>query len=588
MAEEQANIIPFFSSWNPRVVHIGNISVGGAFPVRIQSMTNTQTLDTSATVEQCIRMIEAGCELVRITAQNIKEAQNLGVIRKELQKRGFSVPLIADVHFNPDVALAAARLVEKVRINPGNYADKRRNIASFPEDEYEAELDRIASRLYPLLKVCQEYGTAIRIGTNHGSLSGRIMHRYGDTPEGMAESAMEFVRICNAYGFHKLILSMKSSNVRVMVEANRLLVYKMIMEEMQYPVHLGVTEAGNMLDGRIKSAAGIGTLLADGIGDTIRVSLTEAPENEIPVARQIVSFYPKPANNNPGNREAGSSNTLPDFGFKRRISIPAGSIGNGNVPVVIRDYKGIHTVDEQLNIEGNQGGWKLPDEKEPESGNILYLNANFILDEPLSGHLDKKVKANNTVLVFDVTSPASLYNIRTFIKLMDARGLKLPVLLSYNNNEPELARFAVDASLCLSPLLIDGLCDGVFLSNQDAGPEKVNTVAFAILQATRTRITQTEYIACPGCGRTQYDLEGALESVKSATSHLTGLKIAVMGCIVNGPGEMADADYGYVGQGSGKVTIYKGKTAVKKNVPEQNAVDELISVIGAHGQWKYP
>jgi (E)-4-hydroxy-3-methylbut-2-enyl-diphosphate synthase len=583
MVAGQASINPVFSEWNPRVVRIGNIAVGGSFPVRIQSMTNTQTLDTAATVAQCIRMIEAGCELVRITAQNIKEAQNLGLIRNELRKHGFTIPLIADVHFNPDVALLAARLVEKVRINPGNYADKPRNVKSFSDAGYEAELERIAHRLYPLLKVCQEYGTAIRVGTNHGSLSGRIMHRHGDTPEGMAESAMEFVRICHASGFHNLVLSMKSSNVRVMVEANRLLVHKMIMEEMQYPVHLGVTEAGNMLDGRIKSAAGIGTLLAGGIGDTIRVSLTEAPENEIPVARQIVSFYHRPANEKMVTGETKAPDTMPDFAYKRRISIPAGSIGKGNVPVVLRDYNGVHTVDEQLNIEGNHGGWELPNEQEPETGYIHYLNADPIQSDLLTEHLNQDLSKSNAAVVFNVATPASLQHIRARIKSMDAHGMNLPVLLAYKNNEPELARFAVDASLCLSPMLIDGLCDGVFLSNQVADPEKVNAVAFAILQAARARITQTEYIACPGCGRTQYDLEGALERVKSATSHLRGLKIAVMGCIVNGPGEMADADYGYVGQGSGKVTIYKGKTVVKKNVPELNAVDELISVIGADG-----
>jgi (E)-4-hydroxy-3-methylbut-2-enyl-diphosphate synthase len=587
MAASQAGKNSVFSTWDPRVVHVGNIPVGGSFPVRIQSMTNTQTLDTAATVAQCIRMIEAGCEFVRITAQNIKEAENLGAIRKELLKRGFTIPLVADVHFNPDVALVAARIVEKVRINPGNYADKHRNVKGFSDAGYEAELERIAHRLYPLLKVCQEHGTAIRVGTNHGSLSGRIMHRYGDTPEGMAESAMEFVRIFNAYGFHKLILSMKSSNVRVMVEATRLMVHKMIMEEMQYPVHIGVTEAGNMLDGRIKSAAGIGTLLADGIGDTIRVSLTEAPENEIPVARQIVSFYHKPDNEKIGDRELKPQDVLPDFEFKRRISLPAGSIGNGNVPVVLRETNGVQTVDEQLNIEGNHGGWKRPDEKEPETGYINYLNADFIQHETLPENWDQNKITKNTVLVFNVASPASLQHIRAGIKSMDAHGLKLPVLLAYKNDEPDLARFAVNASLCLSPLLIDGLCDGIFPVNQVADPEKVNAVAFAILQATRTRITQTEYIACPGCGRTQYDLEGAFERVKSATSHLKGLKIAVMGCIVNGPGEMADADYGYVGQGNGKVTIYKGKTPIKKNVPELNAVDELIAVIEAHGQWEF-
>jgi len=566
-------------------INIGYLPLGGNQPVRIQSMTNTPTMDTAATVAQCIRLIEAGCELVRITAQNIAEAKNLAIIKQEIRNASFDTPLIADVHFKPTVAEVAARLVEKVRINPGNYVDKRVSVRPYSEKEYESELERIAQRLEPLLRICREHGTAIRIGTNHGSLSWRIMERYGDTPLGMAESAMEFVRICNTAGFHNLVLSMKSSNVRVMVEATRLLVHKMIQEKMQYPVHLGVTEAGNGLEGRIKSAAGIGTLLADGIGDTIRVSLTEAPENEIPVAQQIVSFFPGKARDTFQFPDSFKPIVSTDLGFERRISQHAGSIGNGNVPVVLREESGLQTIDENGGIEGNYGEWVSLDEACNEPDKIQYIGLEEAGDEELTKILVRKRTLENAALVFRVKNLQLLTRIRKIIRKIDGQGIKLPVILNFEDSEPDLNRFVVNASLHLSPLLNDGLCDGIFLQNKQLKSPAILETAFGILQATRSRITQNEYIACPGCGRTQYNLEGALEKVKDATSHLKGLKIAVMGCIVNGPGEMADADFGYVGQGNSRVSIYQGKTLVKKNIPEEGAVRELVALIKAQGHW---
>jgi (E)-4-hydroxy-3-methylbut-2-enyl-diphosphate synthase len=583
MLSNFAKDLQTFKNWNPKVVDVGGIPLGGNHPVRIQSMTNTPTMDTAATVAQCIRLIEAGCELVRITAQSIAEAKNLALIKQEIRKAGFDTPLIADVHFKPAVAEVAARLVEKVRINPGNYTDKRSQGKTFSVSSYYEELERIAQRLDALLRICREHGTAIRIGTNHGSLSWRIMERYGDSPLGMAESAMEFVRICNTAGFHNLVLSMKSSNVRVMVEATRLLVRKMMREKMQYPVHLGVTEAGNGLEGRMKSAAGIGTLLTDGIGDTIRVSLTEAPENEIPVAQQIVAFFPAKIKKKfqvPDNYEPGFT---VDFGFERRNSQPAGSIGNGNVPVVLREDAGVQTIDEDGNIEGNHGAWAFPVEIKNEPGKIQYVRLEKAGSEELAEILVLIKQLDYAVLVFMVKNLQSLPGIRKFIREIDRHGINLPVILSFEDSEPDLSRFAVSASLHLAPLLNDGLCDGIFLQNKQLKSPAILETAFGILQATHSRITQNEYIACPGCGRTQYDLEGTLEKVKNATAHLKGLKIAVMGCIVNGPGEMADADFGYVGQGNGRVSIYKGKTLVKKNIPEGEAVRELVALMMVQG-----
>lgn len=566
----------------PEVVQVGDVRLGGDLPVRIQSMTNTPTSDTKATVNQCILLIESGCELVRITAQNAEEANNLALIRKEVRNAGYHTPLIADIHFNSSVADVAAQLVEKVRINPGNYSDKRFVRTQYSESDYEAELSRIAERLKPLLNICNQHGTAIRIGTNHGSLSGRIMQRYGDTPRGMAESAMEFVRICHGAGFHNLVLSMKSSNVRVMVAATRLLVQKMKEEGMYYPLHLGVTEAGNGLEGRIKSAAGIGTLLAEGIGDTIRVSLTEPPENEIPVARQIVSFFSE----HRSKRVLSQRQPNPAIEFHRRKTIETGSIGAENVPVVLQGSEWVRTIDAHGLPEGNAGYYtEKPDPEKAHTGIFYYGIDPLETDAP--GKLTLHFASGMQIIpVLKMQIAASIVAAREFIARMDQNKMKFPVLLSYSNDEAEKATFATEAAMLLAPLLIDGQCDGIRLINSKLGSKELNETAFAILQATRARITQTEYIACPGCGRTRYKLEEAFEKVKQATSHLKGLKIAVMGCVVNGPGEMADADFGYVGQGNGKVTLYKGRQPVRKNVPENDAVAELIALLEAEGRWR--
>lgn len=578
------NVISVFANWNPRVVSIGNVKLGGNYPVRIQSMTNTPTLDTQATVAQCIRMIEAGCEMVRITTQNRKEAENLKQIKKMLREAGFATPLIADVHFSPAVAEIAARIVEKVRINPGNYADKQKPGFSWTSGAYEAELEHIAIRLLPLLNICREHGTAIRIGTNHGSLSGRIMYRYGDTPLGMAESAMEFVRICHHEGFHNLVLSMKSSNVRVMVEATRLLVHKMIAENMMQPVHLGVTEAGNGLEGRIKSSSGIGALLADGIGDTIRVSLTEAPENEIPVARQIAGIYPKPVNRITSSETGGIIRTNPDFSYKRRISMQVGPIGNGNLPIVLWGAEKLYAINEYGADEGAHGLLININTANQRIEDVKYLFIDVSTDPTLPDDLN----GGDMVLVLKIKDAESVMAGRKMIAELVAKQISLPVILAYEQSDPDAASFAVSASALLAPILNDGLCDGIWLKNPELTQKQILNVAFDILQATRARITKTEFIACPGCGRTQYNLEESFEKVKQATSHLKGLKIAVMGCIVNGPGEMADADYGYVGQGNGKVALYRGKTLVKRDIPEEKAVDELIVLMQSQGHWQYP
>jgi len=584
MAADSFNFSSFFSTWNPRVVSIGNVQMGGSYPVRIQSMTNTPTLATEATVAQCIRMIEAGCEMVRITTQNRKEAENLAKIKKMLRESGFDTPLIADVHFNPAVAEVAARIAEEVRINPGNYVGKTSSDLRWTLREYEAELERISLQLRPLLDICKEYGTAIRIGTNHGSLSGRILDRYGDTPLGMAESAMEFVRICHNQGFHNLVLSLKSSNVRVMIGATRLLVHKMIAEKMMYPVHLGVTEAGNNLEGRIKSAVGIGGLLADGIGDTIRVSLTEAPENEIPVARQLASIYPKPFSRKikPVPDEVFNADT--DFSYRRRISSPVDSIGNGKLPVVLWGTEKLRAVDENCADEGAHGLLVMNETDTPGTGEIRYS----LIDPYAATALPEDFNSARLVLVLKIKDAGSVTLSKKIHAELEKKQYSMPVILAYEQPDPDAALFAVNASALLAPLLNDGLCDGIWLNNPALTQQQVVNIAFGILQAARARITKTEYIACPGCGRTQYNLEESFEKVKQATAHLKGLKIAVMGCIVNGPGEMADADYGYVGQGSGKVALYRGKTLVKRDITESEAVAELIGLMKLQGHWQYP
>jgi (E)-4-hydroxy-3-methylbut-2-enyl-diphosphate synthase len=525
------------ASYTSGIVKTGDLSLGGHFPIRVQSMTNTDTNNIEASLAQCIRLVDAGCEMVRLTAQGITEAHNLARIKEGLRARGFRVPLIADIHFSPGAAEIAAGIVEKVRINPGNYADKRDSSGLLSGRDYDDELERIAIRLRPLLSICKQNGTAIRIGTNHGSLSGRIMDRYGDTPEGMVESALEFGRICLGEGFHNLVFSMKSSNVRIMVQSTRLLLQKMLAEGMNFPLHLGVTEAGDGEDGIIKSAAGIGTLLEEGIGDTIRVSLTGAPEIEIPVALAITERY------NSSRTIVKNANTLelnPETRFAKRETIAVSGIG-GNYPVAVLAQKEdtVCLIDERCTSVG-----LLPEQNLP----LLTL-----LEGNASG-----MRKN-----LDACSPA---------------GTK-PIILKNTYATDDLLRFQVDSAIDFGSMLIDGTGDAIWPVAPGLAAETVNQTAFAILQATRARITRTEYISCPSCGRTLFDIEKTLQQVKAATRHLKGLKIAVMGCIVNGPGEMADADYGYVGAGKGLITLYKGKEIVRRNIPENEALPVLLQLI---------
>lgn len=495
-----------------QVVQIGDLSLGGDLPVRVQSMTNTDTLDTKSSVAQAIRIIEAGGELVRLTTQGIREAENLADIRKELRAAGFRTPLCADIHFNPAVAETAARLVEKVRINPGNYADKR---ASFIRNElsraeYDAELERVRERLLPLIRICSEYGTAIRVGVNHGSLSDRIMTQYGNTPAGMAVSAIEFLRIITGEGFKNIVVSMKSSDTRVMVESNRLLVRMMNEEGMYFPVHLGITEAGEGDDGRIISAVGIGALLTEGIGDTVRVSLSEAPEKEIPVARELVRFT------------SGGSGRI-----KNPCTTPH---------TVLRDTRVIPEVySDNDRIIRNEAGEIVTTE--------LFT---FPAEDLCPGMPDEK-----------------------------GYGILNPV---FNENDHE--KISIDAAALLGRFFLAGAAEGLCITNMGAVQGKALTdLSFSILQAAEARITRTRYVSCPTCGRTRFDLQAAVRDVKRATSHLQGMKIAVMGCIVNGPGEMAGSDYGYVGAGEGKVHIYRGTVPVLKNVPQEQALAKLLEII---------
>jgi (E)-4-hydroxy-3-methylbut-2-enyl-diphosphate synthase len=535
------------SKYSSGIVNIGDLPLGGHHPIRVQSMTNTDTNDIGATVAQCIRLVNAGCEMVRITAQGITEANHLNQIKKQLRSRGIKVPIIADIHFNPHAAEIAAGIVEKVRINPGNYADKHNAGGLLTAKAYDEELERISGRLLPLINICKLNGTALRIGTNHGSLSTRIMLRYGDTPEGMVESALEFGRICLAENFRNVVLSMKSSNIKVMVQSTRLLVEKMQAEEMNFPLHLGVTEAGDGEDGIIKSAVGIGTLLEEGIGDTIRVSLTGAPEIEIPVALAITQRYnAKRAESHPkvSLHETRNSSLL-----NKRETIAVSGIGGKNPVAVIAEREGkICLVDEHCTTTG------------------LFPEHNFshiTLTEGNASEIRQKLE-NNTIVN------------------------RKPLILKNTYHTDNLLHFRVGSAIDFGSLLIDGTGEAIWPVAPNIDPKIVCHTAFAILQATRSRITRTEFISCPSCGRTLFDIETALKQVKAATQHLKGLKIAVMGCIVNGPGEMADADYGYVGAGKGLITIYKGKEIAGKNIPQADAIEKLVDLIRQSGDWKEP
>ena len=625
-------------------VQIGDLYLGSDFPIRIQSMTTIDTMDTQGSIEQSIRMIDAGCELVRITAPSVKEAQNLENIRKGLRERGYTTPLVADIHFTPNAAELAARIVEKVRINPGNYADKKRfETIDYTDASYASELDRIRDKFLPLVKICKEYGTAMRIGTNHGSLSDRILSRYGDTPHGMVESALEFLRICEDENYFNIVLSMKSSNTQVMVEAYRLLSKKLKDGGFKdYPMHLGVTEAGEGEDGRIKSAVGIGSLLEDGLGDTIRVSLTEDPEFEIPVAQDLVRRYDSRASSQDpiqafkGQSDAFDSPIHP-FAHSRRKTSEIFSIGGHQVPRVIADFStraSISIVDLKA-----IGHFYLP---EPDKWAMNDLGADFIytgkasLDFMLPNGLRQIQDASvctpsdfvyplftyseyqsastkhpvlNFVSVdaaelcsgndsFDPTCVIVLKSSNThqmpairrgFFHLME-KGITNPVIIHLNYGSISDDQFQLFAPTDGGALFIDGLGDGLLLSlNHSKNKEALcNTTNFGTLQASRMRISKTEYISCPSCGRTLFDLQETTAMIRQKTDHLKGVKIGIMGCIVNGPGEMADADYGYVGIGKDKIALYKGQEVVKKSVPADSAVDELIQLIKEHGDWREP
>jgi (E)-4-hydroxy-3-methylbut-2-enyl-diphosphate synthase len=559
-----------------REVNIGGVSLGGNQPIRVQSMTSTNTLDTEATIAQTIRMIEAGCEYVRITAPGIKEAENLKLIKLGLRQRGYQTPLIADIHFNPKVAELAAQYVEKVRINPGNYTDRNTGKTDFTETEYQVEVEKIRERLHPLLNICKSNGTALRIGSNHGSLSERIMSRYGDTPMGMAIAAMEFINICEDFDFRDLVISMKASNPRVMIEATRLIVALMNANGECYPLHLGVTEAGDAEEGRVKSAAGICSLLEDGVGDTIRVSLTEDPEKEIPVALLMTGRYHNRVNSTEKDKVILN---IDPFSFHKRKSRAAGMIGGANLPVVISSFP------EELDATFK------PDFVEPDSPDdqLPLFNRFIALKQPAlptSELVTSFQKYHNAVLVAEGIDNDAPKWYRNVFNTLAHLNLDIPIVLKKCYTTSDLEEFLIQSATDMGTLFADGLGDGIWLEAVDPVIKtKVVETAFTILQATRSRVSQTEFIACPSCGRTQYNIQEALSKVKAATRHLKGLKIAVMGCIVNGLGEMADADYGYVGAGIGKVSLFRGKELVFKNIDQDEAVQKLIELIKSDGRW---
>ena len=673
--EQYCNSITSYNRLITREVKVGNLVIGGGHPIRVQTMTTTDTLDTEKTVAQVIRCIKAGAELVRITAPSKTEAENLAAIKASLSAQGYTTPIVADIHFTPNAAEIAATIIEKVRVNPGNYVDKKKfEQIEYTDEEYVEEIERIRERFTPLVLICKEHGTAMRIGTNHGSLSDRIMSRYGDTAIGMVESAMEFLRIARSLDYHQIILSMKSSNPQVMVQAYRLLIQQMQNEFNEcYPLHLGVTEAGDGEDGRIKSAVGIGTLLEDGIGDTIRVSLTEDPELEIPVCKDLVKRYP-------GNRVKGADmippiTSLPysPFEYKRRETIQVSTIGSKSVPVVVADYSNkkellpvhlnaigyiydeaidkwaitdaaadfIYSPNELLSFDlpgtlrviTSPALWEMATDtqkylplfnfktyfqatKKSDSINFVevdcYGSKNGIRDEQLVS-----ISKDPTVVfcLSSTLSHAMPAVRRMMIRIMELK-IQSPVIFvtdsAWQSSDEHLIHFATETGALLLDGFGDGICIGlqgkqveIDSNDNEAGAESgksgkvsgrnyynnnsieqfLNSTAFGILQATRTRISKTEYISCPSCGRTLFELQETTAKIRAVTSHLKGLKIAIMGCIVNGPGEMADADFGYVGSGVGKITLYKGKEVMKRNIDSAVAVDELILLLKEHNAW---
>ncbi len=630
---------------------IGDVPLGGTHPIRVQSMTTVDTMDTEGSVQQAIRMIEAGCEYVRITAPSLKEAQNLANIKQALRKRGYPTPLVADIHFTPNAAELAARIVEKVRINPGNYADKKKfQSIEYTDATYQEELARIYERFAPLVKICRQHGTAMRIGTNHGSLSDRIMSRYGDTPTGMVESALEFIRICENLGYYDLVVSMKASNTQVMVQAYRLLVRKLDEEGLQpYPLHLGVTEAGDGEDGRIKSAVGIGTLLEDGLGDTVRVSLTEEPEAEMPVGFQLVNRY----RHRNGHAPILPLNEVPKdpYAYQRRETHSVANLGGSNVPRVVADvralanwsyrdlkhvghyylpepdkwtmndqgcdyvYSGQQPIDFMLpnglkEIQDYAVWQKASDQRHtlPLFTTQEYATApqkhdriNFVrvsIADWSESLKDTLATDPAVVLVLDTNNRHAMAEQRRFFYLLLEHQITNPVVILRKYDTTDEEPLTLYAATDVGGLLVNGLGDGVLLStelNRASTREEAltqmaqnNRLAFGILQAARTRMSKTEYISCPSCGRTLFDLQETTAMIRQRTDHLKGVKIGIMGCIVNGPGEMADADYGYVGSGKGKITLYRGQEVVKRSVPSEQAVDELIELIKTDDRWREP
>lgn len=597
-------------------VQVGDLQLGGDAPIRIQSMTTTNTNETEACVEQAERIIKAGGELVRLTTQGRREAENLKNINAQLRADGFNTPLVADVHFNANVADVAALYAEKVRVNPGNYVDPARVFKKieYTDAEYADELKKLEDRFVPFLNICKEHHTAVRIGVNHGSLSDRIMSRYGDTPEGIVESCMEFLRICKKEQFDNVVISIKASNTVIMVRTVRLLVDEMDRNDMHYPLHLGVTEAGEGEDGRIKSAVGIGALLADGIGDTVRVSLSEEPEAEIPVARHLVDYITK--------REGHlmvPATASPDFNWlrpERRKTRAAGGIGGSNVPVVIASLpNGQTAIDAEFGADTTPDyiycGSSLPANRKEGQKYIVDFNAytgakdTYPIFPYNATPFISSVKADVKFLVLQLGAPSEEYlaclkahpevvviavsnqqnklgEQRALTHELWTNGLFNPVVFAqmYRHSAQEKADFQLEAAADMGALMIDGLCDGIWLMNDgDINVRDVADTSFAILQAARLRTSKTEYISCPGCGRTLYDLRSTIAKIKAATAHMKGLKIGIMGCIVNGPGEMADADYGYVGAGPGKISLYKQKMCVEKAIPESEAVEHLLRFI---------
>ncbi len=601
------NYTPSVFNYTRRQSHsvaVGQTTIGGTAPIRIQSMANTNTNDTEASAEQCIGIIEAGADLVRFTTQGVREAENLGRIAENLRQHGYNTPLVADVHFNPNVADVAAQLVEKVRINPGNYVDSIHTFTHFEytDEEYAAEVERIRQRFVPFINICKKNHTAIRIGVNHGSLSDRIMSRYGDTPKGMVESCMEFLRICCQEKFYDVVISIKSSNTLTMVQTVRLLVATMQQEGMAFPLHIGVTEAGDAEDGRIKSAVGIGTLLIDGIGDTLRVSLTEKPENEIPVARKLVALLAERQNET--EIVANAFDGFSPYEYHRRATNQVGIIGSHTVPVVVADFSASEEIPTNTEADFIYTGKRILQTSKPcivdedifdnqtnaialyesienvRTDNFCFVKTKY---SQLTQNTVNQLKDRKNCVIWHPFE--GIAQSRAFFHQLLINDCKNPVILVYEKQCADTETFQLAAGMFAGAFFLDGFADGLMLRNQQLQATQVVDYAFATLQATRTRMSKTEFVSCPGCGRTMFDLQSTLAKVKAATSHLKNLKIAVMGCIVNGTGEMADADYGYVGAGKGKISLYKQKECIEKNIPENEAIERLEQLIRANGDW---